>query len=53
LGKTDEHTKKDTGFSVIFGPDLSCVVTAWAKLSPPLKAAVLAIVNTATNKEGQ
>jgi hypothetical protein len=27
-------------------PDLAKVVAAWAKLSPPLKAAILAIVNS-------
>jgi hypothetical protein len=34
------------------GHDLSQVVTAWAKLSSPLKAAILAIVDSATSSEG-
>jgi hypothetical protein len=33
-------------------PDLAKVVAAWAKLSLPLKAAILAIVGSATGKEG-
>jgi hypothetical protein len=33
--------------------DLSGVVAAWDKLSGPLKAAILAIVDTATNEGGQ
>ena len=48
-----EYTGKDTGISVVLGHDLSRVVTAWDKLPPPLKAAILAIVNTITNKEGE
>jgi hypothetical protein len=35
------------------GRDQAQVVNAWADLPPPLKAAILAIVTTATNKEGQ
>jgi hypothetical protein len=31
---------------------LAQIVAAWDKLSAPLKAAILAIVNTATNEEG-
>jgi hypothetical protein len=34
-------------------PDLAAVVAAWPSLSAPLKAAIVAIVNTATNKGGQ
>ena len=34
-------------------PDLGAVVAAWPSLSAPLKAAIVAIVNTATNKGGQ
>jgi len=30
------------------GRDLSCVVAAWSKISDPLKAAILAIVSSAT-----
>jgi hypothetical protein len=33
--------------------DLRHVVEAWPGLSQPLKAAVLAIINTTTRKEGQ
>ena len=44
---TSEYTGKDTGFSVVLGHDLSRVVTAWDKLQPPLKAAILAIIDTA------
>ena len=34
-------------------PDLAAVVAAWSSLSAPLKAAIVAIANTATNKGGQ
>jgi hypothetical protein len=34
-------------------PDLAAVVAAWPSLSAPLKAAIVAIANTATNKAGQ
>jgi hypothetical protein len=34
------------------GHDLTRVVTAWDKLPSPLKAAILAIVNTAANVGG-
>jgi hypothetical protein len=34
-------------------PDLGAVVAAWPSLSAPLKAAIVAIANTATHKEGQ
>ena len=54
LGKTAKHTEKDTGIAVSSGHDLSQVVNAWAKLSAPLKAAILAIINSTTSgKEGQ
>jgi hypothetical protein len=35
------------------GRGLAQVVNAWAELPAALKAAILAIVNTATNREGQ
>jgi len=35
------------------GRDLAQVVNAWGDLPAALKAAILAIVNTATNREGQ
>ena len=34
-------------------PDLAAVVAAWPSLSAPLKAAIVAIANTATDKGGQ
>ena len=34
-------------------PDLAAVVAAWPSLSAPLKAAIVAIANAATNKGGQ
>jgi hypothetical protein len=46
LAKTGKHTEKDTELSVVLGHDLSRVVSAWSKLPPPLKAAILAIVGT-------
>ena len=46
LGKTGKHTEKDTEISVIPGHDLSRIVSVWAKLPYPLKAAILAIVGT-------
>jgi hypothetical protein len=39
--------------SGVLGQDLSRVVTAWDKLPPPLKAAILAIVNAATSNKGE
>jgi len=52
VGKSEDYTGKDTGFSIALGHDLSRVVTAWAELPAALKAAILAIVDTATHKEG-
>jgi len=43
-------TQRDSQTPVVLGRDLSQVVTAWVKLPAPLKAAILAIVNSA---EGQ
>jgi hypothetical protein len=34
-------------------PDLAAVVAAWPSLSAPLKAAILAIADTATTQGGQ
>jgi hypothetical protein len=34
-------------------PDLAAVVAAWPSLSAPLRAAIVAIANTATTKGGQ
>jgi hypothetical protein len=48
-----EYTGKDTGISVVLSHDLSRVVTSWDKLPAPLKAAILAIVNSAASQEGK
>src|ERR1039457_6334103 len=49
---TKADTQRDAQESVPHGHDLSRVVTAWSKLSPPLKAAILAIVeSSATSPE--
>jgi hypothetical protein len=53
LGKTEDYTGKDTGFSIVLGHDLSQVVKAWPRLNGVLKAAILAIASTATDKGGQ
>jgi hypothetical protein len=51
-GVTKADTQRDAQSSVALGHDLSRVVTAWSKLPPPLKAAILAIVNSsATSQE--
>jgi len=41
------------GIPVVLGHDLSRVLTAWDKLPPPLKAAILAIVDAGIKKEGR
>jgi hypothetical protein len=46
-------TQGDAQTAVTPRHDLSRVVKAWPKLSPPLKAAIIAIVNSVTDKEGQ
>jgi hypothetical protein len=43
---TKADTQRDTQKSVPLGHDLSRVVAAWSKLSAPLKAAILAIVES-------
>lgn len=45
-GNSEAGTQLGTQSQVAACPDLSRVVTAWAKLSVPLKAAILAIVNS-------
>ena len=45
-GKSDVASPIASPVSVTLGHDLSQVVTAWAKLPAPLKAAILAIVNS-------
>jgi hypothetical protein len=49
-GNPHDDTQRDSQISVPSSPELSQVVTAWEKLPVPLKAAILAIVNSA---EGQ
>jgi len=49
-GNPHDDTQGDTQISVPSSHDLSQVVTAWDKLPAPLKAAILAIINSA---EGQ
>ena len=46
-GNPHDDAQIDSQFPVASSPDLSQVVTAWAKLPAPLKAAILAIVKTA------
>jgi hypothetical protein len=40
LGKSEDYTGKDTGFSFVPGHDLSQVVKAWPRLNAVLKAAI-------------
>ena len=49
-GNPHNDTQRDSQISVPSSHDLSQVVTAWDKLPAPLKAAILAIINSA---EGQ
>jgi hypothetical protein len=46
-GNPHDDAQIDSQFPVASSPELSQVVTAWAKLPAPLKAAILAIVKTA------
>jgi hypothetical protein len=46
-GVTSDYTQRDTQTAVTSLRGLSRVVTAWADLPPPLKAAILAIVDVA------
>jgi hypothetical protein len=41
-----DYTQGRAQIPVAVSPDLATVVAAWAELSPPLKAAILAIVNS-------
>jgi len=45
-GNPSGDTQRDSQIPVALGHDLSQVVTAWAKLPPAFKAAILAIVRT-------
>jgi hypothetical protein len=49
---TTGNTQGDSQTAVTSLHDLSQVVNAWPRLLRPLKAAILAIVSTATNEEG-
>jgi hypothetical protein len=49
-GKSDGDSRIDSRNPITSCPDLAQIVMAWAKLPAPLKAAILAIVNSA---EGQ
>jgi hypothetical protein len=46
-GNPHDDAQIDSQILVASSPELSQVVTAWAKLPAPLKAAILAIVKTA------
>jgi len=50
---TSRNTQGDTQTPVSSLHDLSQVVNAWPRLSAPLKAAILAIVNTVSAGERQ
>jgi hypothetical protein len=41
-----DYTQGHAQIPDVSSPDLTQVVAAWVKLSPPLKAAILAIVNS-------
>ena len=48
------HTQIRAQITDALGRDLAQVVAAWAKIPPPLKAAILAIVNSSTaSMEGE
>jgi hypothetical protein len=49
-GNPHDDSQRDSQISVSSSPELSQVVTAWDKLPAPLKAAILAIVNSAEGK---
>ena len=46
-GKSHTDSRIDSRNLIVSCPELSQVVTAWAKLPAPIKAAVLALVKTA------
>jgi hypothetical protein len=52
VGK-EAHTQIRAQIEKPLEPDLAAVVASWPALSAPLKAAILAIANSATSKEGQ
>jgi len=47
-GESHGDSRIDSRNSIPSCPDLTQVVTAWAKLSAPIKAAILALVRTAS-----
>jgi hypothetical protein len=47
------HTQIRARIEKPLEPDLAAVVASWPALSAPLKAAILAIANTATSKANQ
>jgi hypothetical protein len=49
-GNPHSDTQRDSQISVPSSHELSQVVTTWDKLPAPLKAAILAIVNSAEGK---
>ena len=50
IGNSEDDSRIDSRNSIPSCPDLTRIVKAWAKLPAPLKAAILAIVNST---EGQ
>jgi hypothetical protein len=46
----DDDSQRDSQTLVPLSPELSQVVTAWEKLPAPLKAAILAIINSAEGR---
>ena len=51
-GTKEDHTQIRAQISEPTCPDLAKVVGAWSKLSHPLKAAILAIVDSAFPRNG-
>jgi hypothetical protein len=51
LGKSDNDAQRDAQRLVPLGRDLSRVVTAWSKIPPSLKAAILAIVGSVDSSQ--
>ena len=49
-GNPHDDSQRDSQISVPSSPELSQVVTAWDKLPAPLKAAILAIINSAEGR---
>jgi hypothetical protein len=52
-GLTSQDSQRDSQTPVTSLHDLSQVVKAWPRLNAALKAAILAIASTVTDKEGQ